>query len=110
MHITKDACAPCSQVREGSASSRAHARPAQSQQTLPLLLPIVVPEQATLGTADMDKQGLPDRRSLPLSHKLKSALSYKVGLSPPVAKPAWLQLERAFVRTQRTVPFCCSLH
>lgn len=40
--------------------------PAQSPELLPLLPPVVVPKQATLGTAGMDKQGLPDLPSLPL--------------------------------------------
>lgn len=43
----------------------------QRGEMLPLLLPAVVPEQATLGSAGVDKQAGPDLRALPLQLKPK---------------------------------------
>lgn len=46
-------------------------KPCREEEMLPLLLPAVVLEQATLGTAGRDEQALPDLGTLPLQPKPK---------------------------------------
>lgn len=66
--------------------------PAQSPELLPLLPPVVVPKQATLGTAGMDKQGLPDLPSLPLQHQSEK---YAVLQGQPVSSSSKLNVAPA---------------
>lgn len=62
---------PASKCEKGVPPPKHVHSPAQSQELLLLLLPVVVLEQAMLGAAGMDKQGPPDLRSLPLQPKSK---------------------------------------
>lgn len=60
-----------------------------------LLLPAVVPEQATLETAGMDKQALPDLGALSLQPKPKKCAFLQGQPDCPSSKARGLQQERA---------------
>lgn len=77
---------------------------------LPLLLPAVVPEQATLELlAGINKHVLTGE-PFPCSPSQRRVPSSKVSLTPPAAKPRWLRQERAVGGAHQTVTFRCGLH
>lgn len=85
-------------------------KPHREGEVQPLLLPAVEPEQATLGTAAVDKQALPDLGALPLQPKPKKCafLQGQPGCSSSKAEVG--AAGEGWGRAHQTVPFGCGWH